>query len=321
MNFLTKLIDALKGNVVCVYGHDRPDGDALGAQIAVTQFLREQKIEAYLALNPQTPYNLLCLLRDTPKLPAETIDQTKTLAVFVDCGDKTRVEGFNARGQILANIDHHEGNPLFALYNCVEPHRSSTCELLCVLFQEYGWFPNLTAAQALYLGILTDTGNFSHSNTTASVFQATAYLLNHAPVNPHALNQIVFGGKSLEQIRLLSLFLSRISLTHNGYLAYIELDKKDYEATHTQHSDTEGFISFALTLRNVKAAAFIETQDDTVKGSLRSQDPSISVLQVAKQFQGGGHICAAGFKTTLSSGTYSKEKLLTAFNFLNDTQA
>ena len=156
-------------------------------------------------------------------------------------------------------------------------------------------FQNDRINTALYLGLLTDSGNFSHSNVTIHTFECAECLVS-AGVQPYKIIQQLFNNKTQAQLKLQSIFLNNVTLYNKGTIAVSTLSEKDYKITQTCHNDTEGFVSSLLTLKNAKIACFIEDNNDFIKGSLRSSEPTIAVNSVAKKWYGGGHTCAAGFK-------------------------
>ncbi|MDR0392629.1 MAG: bifunctional oligoribonuclease/PAP phosphatase NrnA [Puniceicoccales bacterium] len=311
MPFLATIADELQSSIpyyTCT--HIRPDGDAVGSQIAFTRYLNSLKIKAFCVLTHDIPRNLQTLIKDTPCIYLEDIEDNAGALIALDCADLTRLPASLKNLTHFLNIDHHPNNPNFAKHNYVRDNFSSTCEILITLFKEVCWNFDLIAAQALYAGLVTDTGNFSHSNVSANTFACAAHLLQCTHLQPYTIIQSLFEQKTLAQIRLLSLFLSRIQLHCNEQIACIELTQDDYIKTNTQHSDTEGFIAHALTIQNVKIAAFIEYNENFVKGSLRSKSPHLTVNQVARQFGGFGHICAAGFQCDVQ--TFNRHQLLQA---------
>jgi phosphoesterase RecJ-like protein len=309
MHFLATIADELQSSIsyyICT--HIRPDGDAIGAQIAFTRYLNSLKIKAFCVLTHDTPRNLQTLIKDTPYIYLENVEDNTGALIALDCADLTRLPTAFKHFTYFLNIDHHPDNPNFAKYNYVQDNFSSTCEILITLFKEVHWNFDLITAQALYAGLITDTGNFSHSNVSANTFACAEYLLQCTHLQPYEIVQSLFEQKTLPQMRLLSLFLSRIQLHCNAQIACVELTQDDYIKTNTQHSDTEGFIAHALAIQNVKIAAFIEYNENFVKGSLRSKSPHLAVNQVARQFGGFGHICAAGFQCP--SQTFSRHQLI-----------
>ncbi len=293
MSFLSSVFDTSVRGPIYVCTHVRPDCDAVGAQIAFTRYLCQLQKEAYCYWQEEVPSNLHFLKGDTRCVSRQEIQQAATF-VALDCADATRMDLQPA--SILLNVDHHPNNPCFATYNYAKEDYSSTCEILIELFKEDHWTPDLGSAQALYAGLLTDTGNFSHSNVSARTFDCAKFLLECTAIKPYEIIQQLFAQKQLAQLNLLSLFLSRIQLFCDGQIACVELSSEDYLETHTKHSDTEGFISNLLTLQTVKIAAFVDYNEHFVKGSLRSRTPEFAVNTVAQSLGGGGHVCAAGFQ-------------------------
>jgi phosphoesterase RecJ-like protein len=182
--------------------------------------------------------------------------------------------------------------------------------LLISIWREECWVPDLVSARALYVGLVTDTGNFTHSNVTAQTFACAQFLLAHTPLQPHRIAQALFGNKTLSQIALLSLFLSRIKLFHRQTIAWVELTKEDYLTTGIKYMNSEDLFPHALSIQRVQIAVLVDYHASQVKVSLRSCSPSLAVNSVAKLFGGFGHLCAAGFQQPHDS--FSADQLLSA---------
>lgn len=298
MGFLKEILKDLSQDVsIYIVVHEHPDGDAIGSQIALTLYLRKQGWKAFAVQAEQPSENYSYFLKDVPiNLPESISESDGNVFVALDCSTINRVSEAMRSRKYLAVIDHHPEEDSWSVHRCISPMASSTCELLADLFVEDGYeFDEPQINESLYLGLLTDSGNFSHSNISKHTFKCAECLVA-AGVKPYKIIQRVFNNKTQAQLKLQSLFLDNIQVFSEGAIVISILKPQDYIATNTHHSDTEGFVNLLLTLKNAKIAAFIEYNEEKVNCSLRSSDPTIAVNQVAIKFGGGGHICAAACK-------------------------
>lgn len=298
MGFLKEILKDLSQDVsIYIVVHEHPDGDAIGSQVALTLYLRKQGWKAFAVQAEQPSENYSYFLKDVPVSHPESISNGEgNVFVALDCSMIDRVAEAMRSYKYLAVIDHHPEEVAWCVHRRISTLASSTCELLVDLFMEDGYvFDDLRINESLYLGLLTDSGNFSHSNVSKHTFKCAECLVA-AGVKPYKIIQRVFNNKTQAQLKLQSLFLENIQVFSEGAIAISILKPQDYAATNTCHGDTEGFVNLLLTLRNAKIAAFIEYNEEKVNCSLRSSDPTIAVNQVAIKFGGGGHICAAACK-------------------------
>ncbi len=288
----------LEGKRCAVVGHARPDGDCIGAQVALARALATRGIEAVCVNVDSVPRRLAFLLGDTPFLPAEAVLGTASdyVAIFVDCADHGRA-GERLRAAFprpIASIDHHLSNGGFAEENFVDPASAATCEILAGLFLDCGIEIDLGCAVALYTGILTDTGQFRFNSTTRLTFELASELLSRGVV-PADVAYHVYERESLGKIKLLQRFLSTLTMECGGRVCIGSLPLGVFEETGTSAEDTEGLVDYARMIDGVDVGVLIEERaDGTVKASLRSKEPVYRLDLVAAQFNGGGHACAAG---------------------------
>lgn len=298
MGFLRDILKDLHYDaVIHVVTHEHPDGDAIGSQVALTLYLRDLGWKAFAVRAEQISATYDYFTRDVPVRSPEAIsDNDVNVFIALDCSTIERIPEAMRSYKYLAIIDHHPEEEPWSVYRKIEVTASSTCELLQDLLIEDDYKLNdYRINEALYLGLLTDSGNFSHSNINRHTFKCAEDLVA-AGVKPYRIIQLVFNNKTPEQLKLQSLFLDHVQVFSDGAIAISILKPEDYVATHTCHSDTEGFVNQLLTLKNAKIAAFIEYNDEKVGCSLRSSDPSVAVNQVAIKHGGGGHVCAAACK-------------------------
>ncbi len=297
MNKFLNIIEELKNKKVAVIGHIRPDGDCIGSQVAFVRGLKALGIDAIALNQSPVPKFLLCFVEDILFKHENFSDYKDYAAITVDCSDLLRI-GTDLEilfPNIKLNIDHHISNNNYAENNIVDAKASATCEIIANLFIENKIPIDSITAQALYLGIATDTGQFCYSTTNAQVLSLCAKLVEFG-AKPSEIANKLYEEESLERILLLKEFLGTLQVELMGKLCIGKITQKMFQLTGTSKEDTEGFVDYPRSIKGVEIAALIEERaDGSVKGSLRAKQEKVRVDLLAKQFNGGGHVCAAGF--------------------------
>jgi phosphoesterase RecJ-like protein len=292
-----RLLESLRGRPVAVLGHMRPDGDCIGSQVGLTRGLRALGVDAVAVNHDHTTRLLTDFVGDTPwHLAAEYEPAPGTVAACVDCADHTRL-GPRLRAQFprpFLAVDHHASNNSFAEHNFVFPDSAATAEVLAGLFFDAGLTPDSVAAQALYVGIATDTGQFRFPSTTPQVFQLCSALIA-AGANPGAAAHLLYERESYAKLRLLQVFLASLQREFAGRVCVGFLHDADFASTGALREDTEGIVDYARAMDGVDVGVLLEERKGTLKGSLRAKDERFALHRLAQRFQGGGHACAAGF--------------------------
>lgn len=296
---------------ILLASHSNPDGDAIGALLALGLSL--EKLDRHVTLHNESSipevYRFLPSVQRIQK-QITTPAQFDT-AVILDCGSLSRVgSAAEAIGAIpvIINIDHHTTNKRFGQHHLVDVDACATSEIVYRLIKAMGLEIDPAIATAIYTGILTDTGSFRFSNTNQAAF-AICEAMVVAGVKPSAVAQYVYGTYSLGRIKLLNLALDSIEVSNNGYLSIMTVTREMLAETGTQPEDADGLINYARRIRDVKVAALIhELENGAVDDggrksfhvSLRS-DGSVDVSRIATTFGGGGHAGAAGFPWSRAS--------------------
>ena len=321
---LSKLLPQLLNKKVGIIGHIRPDGDCIGSQIALCRMMRDKKIDAVALNQHPIPVNLRPFLADTPFVsdthePSTEFDYLITL----DCSGMDRM-GMTFKqtfAKIDLCIDHHISNKGFATINCIDAHASATAEILTGMAIDCGLTIDPVTAQALYIGIATDTGQFRYASTSERVFDLTSQLIRLG-ADAHAAAHELYERESEGRIHLLKLFLNTLEFHHEGKIAFGKVTQDMFATTGTHREVTEGFIDYARNIDTVDIAALLEEQKDgSVKGSLRSKFPKFKVDELAGQFNGGGHACAAGFHMDVPFSTFPEIFVEAANRHLNKIDA
>lgn len=292
-----------------VVSHVNPDGDSLGSVLALGMALEAKGMDVTVFVNDSIPemYGFLPTIdRIIPYSPEQgtTFDQLYVL----DCGDEHRIgDGGALMGSAkqVINIDHHVSNRGFGDINLVDPHASSTCEMIYGYIQDTLQVP-ITAAMALclYTGIATDTGNFQYDTTSATTHRIAADLLEKG-VNLQMVTYHLYQNQPLQVLKLLAHLLSTMESHLGGKVILMEVDQQMMEAYQVQYDQLDGMINYGRDIAGVEVAAILKEQSQGgIKLSLRSKT-DFDVSQLAQAFGGGGHRKAAGATV---SGTMAEVK-------------
>lgn len=292
------LLNDLAGRKTVIIGHARPDGDCIGSQVGLARVLAARGIDV-VCVNPDpVPRRLQFLVQGMTFLRTDDIlpvagDYT---AIFVDCADGAR--GGERLQKAFPHpylmVDHHLSNAGFAEHNFIDTGSAATAEILAGIFLDNAFAIDAQAAQALYAGILTDTGQFRFHSTSRRSFLLAAELLSRG-ADPSVAGFELYERESVGKLQLLQRFLASLQMECGGRLCIGTLPVGIFEETGTSAEDTEGLVDYARSIDGVDVGVLIEEREDgTVKASLRAKDASFRVDLVAAQFNGGGHACAAG---------------------------
>jgi phosphoesterase RecJ-like protein len=279
-----------------ITSHARPDGDSIGSQLAMAYALDALGKEVRIINADPAPEHYFEFpgvdrIEIAAKVPASAIADT---VIVMECGDLTRtgVEGFE--GRFIINIDHHVGNGMYGAVNWFDESAAACAEMVFDVIHGLDVPLSLEIATHIYLGVLTDTGSFHHSNITPRTFDICRQAVE-AGVNPSAMARRIFDSNSFGKLKLIGALLDRMELLDEGRLAVLYLDDAMLQACGCTHNDTEGLINLPLTAREIQAVVFFKVAPDgTVRVSMRSKY-DVDVRLVANDFGGGGHKNAAGF--------------------------
>jgi phosphoesterase RecJ-like protein len=290
-------LEKLRGQPVAVLGHMRPDGDCIGSQVGLTRVLRDLGAKVVAVNNDVVPRVLADFVGDTPwAKAADYAPEPGTLAACVDCADHIRIgprlRELFPKPELM--VDHHVSNLGFAEHNYVLADAAATAEVLAGMFFDAGYKPDPVAAQALYVGIASDTGQFRFPATSPRVFSLCSELIA-AGANPGAAAQLLYERESWGKMRLLRTFLDSLKLELNGRVCVGLLREADYQTSGTLREDAEGLVDYARSVDGVEIGVLLEERNGGIKGSLRAKEPKYAMHRLAQLFEGGGHACAAGF--------------------------
>jgi phosphoesterase RecJ-like protein len=231
-------------------------------------------------------------------------DLGERTVVFLDCGNIERNPAHDLRqGGPRINIDHHHDNTRFGTINHVVPEASSTSEIVWDLMRSLAVAPTQTIAEALYVGLVTDTGRFMYENTSPRAHVMAAELIE-AGVNVDAIYRRLYEGVPLAKLQLLSRALEHVSRYDEGRITVARLTIDDFVETGSEESYQEGIIDHLRAVTGTKVAVLVrdqlaEDRRGSRKVSLRATDGDVDVSVIARAQGGGGHPRAAGFTTEL----------------------
>ena len=308
-----QLLPELAGQKIAIVGHARPDGDCIGSVVALARVFRALGHEV-ICVNPDTvPRRLQFLVDDLVFVRPDAVPPGDFTAIYSDCADQDRA-GERARTRFpspIASIDHHISNAGFAAQNFVDVGAAATCEILAGVFLDNRLPIDAVTAQALFVGIMTDTGQFRFNSTTRRTFMLAAELVTLG-ARPADAGGEIYERESAGKMQLVQRFLSSFKMECAGRVCIGILPNGIFEETRTSPEDTEGLVDYARAIDGVDIGVLIEERPNVIKASLRSKDPAFRVDQLAAQFGGGGHACAAGLNVKNITLAEFRPRLLAA---------
>lgn len=288
--------------------HENPDGDALGSLVAMHGVLRALGKDSLMFMDADEfplPYEYAFFRLDNlaSVVPDDLDERT---VVFLDCGniDRTPSDLLRNADAHIVNIDHHHDNTRFGTVNLVVPTASCTAEIVWDLMQDLGVEPTPEIADALYVGLVTDTGKFMYENTGTRAHEMAAALIE-AGVDVHEIYRRLYEGMPEPKLLLLARALNHVQRFDDGRLTITMLTREDFLATGAEDSFTEGIIDHLRSVRGTKVAAMARELPANGSGprwkvSLRATDGEVDVSAIARAGGGGGHRQAAGFTTGMT---------------------
>ena len=280
-----------------VLSHVRPDGDALGSQLALALSLKElgKDVRVWNEDGMLQKYSFVPhadLLTKPPGAP-EDVD----VAVALDTAIQTRLgTAFDAvrSAKVWINIDHHPSNPGYGDVVHIDPNCPATGQIVYELITKDKLPFNPEIAENLYVAISADTGSFQYPNTTARTYEIAAELV-HCGVEVGRVNQLLYENYPRRRIELLRELLGTMRFEGNGKVASFSLSLRTAQKLGVLPEDNEGLIDHIRAIRGVVVAVFFEElADGKVRVSMRSKSDAADVCSICQKFGGGGHTLAAG---------------------------
>jgi phosphoesterase RecJ-like protein len=301
------VLDELReASKLLVVTHENPDGDAIGSLVAMRGILSAMGKDCLMFIDAHDlplpkEYRFFPLVGLVSEPPDDIEQRT---VVFLDCGnlDRNPAEAFRRPGIHLLNIDHHHDNTHFGTVNLVVSEASCTAEIIWDLMGGLDVRPSGTIADALYVGLITDTGRFMYENTGRRAHLMAADLID-AGVDVHDLYRRVYEGVPYGKLALLARGLANVERYDDGRLTVTALTAIDFKDSGAEESYSEGVIDHLRAVQGTAVAALIRERINNGGGnkvSLRASDDRVDVSAIARAQGGGGHRQAAGFTTELS---------------------
>ena len=295
--------------VLCTH-HD-PDIDGVGATLALSIYLKEKGHEVLTILENFPEY--MQFLNGTENI--NSLNELKYSDDFsiiaLDCASEDRIwpKDIYKKAKRIINIDHHSDNTKFGNINIVNSYVSSTAELIYSIFKENKCELNLKICENIYAGILFDTGGFRYQNTNYDTLLAGAELLQKG-VNANRISEFVFDRWSKSGFKALEITLKNLEYFGDNKILFSFISNKEIVEDGLKNEDFEGIVDILRSNRDAIIIILLrEVEKNIFKGSLRSKG-EISINQVAKKFNGGGHPYAAGFEIKYNDVNALKKELI-----------
>jgi phosphoesterase RecJ-like protein len=284
-------------NRFAILSHVRPDGDALGCQIALALSLQQlgKEVRVWNEDGMLEKYSFLPRAELLSKPPAAPEDVD--VAIALDTAIQNRLGTALAAvhsAKLWINIDHHLSNPGYGDLVHVDPTAPATGQIIFDLIKNQGLPFNREIAENLFAAISTDTGSFQYPKTSARTFEIAAQLVCTG-IDIGRLNQQLYENYPRRRIELLRELLRTMRFESDGRVASFSLSLKTAAALQVLPEDNEGLIDHLRAIRGVIVAVFFEElADGKVRVSMRSKTDAIDVCVICQKFGGGGHTLAAG---------------------------
>lgn len=280
-----------------VLGHVRPDGDALGSQLALGLSLKRLGKDVYI-WNEEgmlEKYSFLPCANQLTKPPAEPQDVHVAIALDTAIQNRLGTALCAVRSaKVWINIDHHPSNPGYGDIIYIDPKSPATGQILFELIKNEKLPINPAIAENLYVAISTDTGSFQYPNTSARTLEIAAELVR-AGVDVGRVSQLTYENYPRRRVELLRDLLSTMRFDANDRIASFSLSLAMAKKLGVLPEDNEGLIDHLRAIRGVIVAVFFEElPDGKVRVSMRSKSEKVNVCAICEKFGGGGHVLAAG---------------------------
>jgi phosphoesterase RecJ-like protein len=300
--------------------HVNPDGDGLGSEIALAEWLASHRKQVNIINHSPTPavYRFLdtdCSIAQYDSNTHADLVRNADVIVVMDTNHPGRLQSMESvvreHKGVKVCIDHHLEPAEFATCYLIDEQATSTGELVYrVLVHLSGKFLSQKIAQALYCAIMTDTGSFRYSHVDPEIHRIVAHLIECGAC-PGDVYREVYEQWTPGRIQLLAKTLDTMAMEYEGKLAHITVTREMLRKTGTVEADTDNFTTYPMSLSGVVAAILFMELSEGVKMSLRSRG-NVPINELAKEFGGNGHMNAAGARSTGASMSVFKENVIHA---------
>jgi len=283
-------------NSFVITSHVRPDGDAIGSALALSEVLDQlgRKVDIVFADPIPTTYRALPNVQRIHHAASATdiAPDQNTPAILLECDGIARTGLLGLEGRTLINIDHHASGRLFGTVNWIDEHASAVAAMVYRIAIAANVKITPSLAICLYTAILSDTGCFTYSSTTANTF-AIAHDLATRGANPGQIAHDLYFSNPASKVRLLGIALSNFQC--DGPIAWTWVTGEDMDRVGADAEDCEGVVNYLISIAGIEAAVFLREVPATnqFRLSIRSKG-KLDVSHVAEHFGGGGHRSASG---------------------------
>lgn len=306
---------------IAITTHQKPDGDAIGSSLGLYHYLIQFDHKVKIVVPTDYAENLKWLkgsdqIMIGPNNP-EAANWTFEGSDIIFCLDFNALDRINEFASVVEDseakkvmVDHHLEPKGFDDLRFWDAEASSTAEMVYRMILAAGHKDKVTIdlAEALYMGLLTDTGSFRYTTTSPAVHQMASHLLE-VGVDTTKVFDLIYSNSSENRLRFFGhCFTNCLHVLPELKTAYLKVDKSIFKQFHIKSGETEGLVNYALGLKDINLGVLMTEQDDLVKLSFRSRG-SVGASEIAKLFGGGGHFYAAGGKSTESMDDTEKRFL------------
>jgi phosphoesterase RecJ-like protein len=278
-----------------VLTHEKPDGDAVGSQLALLIALRDLGKDA-VGITDTVPeqYHLLPQFGILKSIDEFRETTSRDVCVILDSSNSSRTApGLMPKGSVVINIDHHTDNNLFGNINLVNPEAAAAGILVYYVLKSLGLEISPDIADNLYAAIITDTGRFSFSNTDAEVFRIMADLVEMG-ASPVKITNLIYKNYSYRRALIFGKALNNIESHLDGKVISMELPNDLIKSLGIEPHETDGLVEYLQGIKDHEVSFLLkEFSPGEIRVSLRSRG-SINVMKIAEKYNGGGHSAASG---------------------------
>ena len=256
---LQKVVQEIRrNNKFLITTHTSPEGDAIGSEIAFSRLLKKLRKRVMIVNQDPVPveYDFFFQKEGISLLDKKSKSYDFDCMAVLDCSDLARageVSNVNYLSKPVINIDHHISNTNFGKANLVDPCSSCTCELIYCLYKEMSVEIDKISAMALYVGIMTDTGSFRYSNTSAFTHKAVADLMRF-DIDVRSVYRNIYENIPFEDLRVFVKVLSGINISPDGKIAWAELPRRIIEHKIISFDLSDHILSFIRMIKGVQVA-------------------------------------------------------------------
>ena len=306
---LARIVQAIRDRERFVLSsHARPDGDSIGAQLALAHALARLGKTVRIVNRDPPPPSLQSIPGAETIQVANAVTGAYDASIILECSSLDRTEVAGLDRYFLVNIDHHAGNRMYGALNWYDPSAAACAEMVYDLVAALGVPLTQPIAVALYAGILTDTGSFRHANITRRTFDICSHVADTG-VDVAGVAAAIYQSGTIGRLRLTAALVDTMRLEARDRIALLHVDDALLRDTGCPLDDLDGLINLPLSARDVQAVIMIKNLEGTTRVSLRSKG-DVDVRSVAASFGGGGHRNAAGF--SVDGGREAEARIIAA---------